>query len=285
MKKAIFLLLLAMMPHLWAQYQPIVVQDSVSWELKHEIGDGAYTTYLAMGDTLTRDSQLYRKVYEGNQLLGYFREDSVSGKAWFWGVNDTIEYLIMDLSLAVNDSFWVNMYEPTFARVISVDTVQGRKTLTLDYHYGGGFISEDLKFIEGVGPSAALFYQIDTKEINYRFGYLVCKMYHDSSPVYYWDAITFGCGYFGNSVEEGVNHNKLFTLSPNPTQSSIKLLLKDHTLLNHSIVFYDVHGRQLFMKKIDEMEIEIDLAAFPPQVFFYKIQGREGVFGGKIWKE
>jgi len=268
----------------FGQFKPIVTGDSISWDLKHEIFDGAMMENLVLGDTISIDSITYHNVNLNGALLGYFREDTMSGKAWFWGATDTTEYLIMDLSLNINDTFLVKMYADTNVTVSSIDIINGRKTLTLNYHYGGGFISEDLKFIEGVGPNAALFYQLDDNYYDY-FGYLVCKMFHDTTIVYAWDTINFECGSFVGIEEKHQNKKYNVEVYPNPTKSIVKFVLKDHSLLNKSIVIYNIHGQKLMQKRFDKTEIEINLERFSNQTFIYSIIGTKSQTIGKILKE
>lgn len=203
MKKGITFIIVLCSIQAFGQYQQLAI-DSASWYLKHEIWDGAVIEHLFLEDTVTKNSKVYHEVaIEGiagvNGVIGYFREDTSAGKAWFWGIADVTEYLIMDLSLSVGDSFYVKMfaYPEAYAHVTSAEVVNGKKTLTLDYHYGGGFISEELKFIDGVGPSASFLYQVDDEtayEIYALFGYLVCTQYQGNTLVYAWDTVTFECG-------------------------------------------------------------------------------------------
>ena len=271
-----------------SQYQSIITQDSTSWSLRHEIWDVPIGEKFVLGDTITLNNELYNKTYLENTLLGYFREDTTSGKAWYWGHSDSSEHLIMDLSLNIGDTFLVKMFSDTNVTVTAIDTINGRKTLTLDYHYGGGIISEDLKFIEGVGPNAALFYQLDDKNQwfgfgYYLWGYLVCKMNHNNTIVYAWDTINFDCSPFVGIEEKNQNSN--ISIYPNPTKSKINIVLKNNSLLNKTIIIYNTKGQKLIMKKLDKSEIQIDLEIYSNQTFLYSIIGSEYLQNGKIIKE
>jgi Secretion system C-terminal sorting domain len=272
-----------------SQFKPIVTGDSISWLLKHEIFDAANLEDLILADTTIKDSILYYKVYMdgyyNNIQIGYFREDTSTGKAWFWGINDSSEYLIMDLSLKVMDTFRVRMFGDSIVTVSSVDTINGRKVLTLNYHYGEGFISENLKFIEGVGPNASLFYQVDEKDYQYQLGYLVCKMFHNDWMVYAWDTIQFECGQLVGIEEKSRSRGNDIVIYPNPAKSSVKIILNDLSLVNNSIIIYNIHGQQILQKKLNLKETVINLDMLSNQILIYSIAGDNRHINGKIFLE
>ena len=223
MRYTITLFLILISASSFAQYQPLI-SDSTSWYIKHEIWDGAFIEHLYLGDTVTIGSKLYHEVMleEGTfqGVAGYLREDPSTGKAWLLGIEDTSEYMIMDLSLSAGDSFYVKMfpYGEAYAHVAEAELVNGKKVLTLDYHFGGGFIDEELKFMEGVGPNATFLYQVDyatASQIEALFGYLVCTVYEGSILTYAWDTITFECG----PLFDGISQQQLsgnYVPFPNP---------------------------------------------------------------------
>ena len=229
MKRGITFLIVLCSIQSFGQYKQLAI-DSASWYLKHEVWDGAVIEHLYLQDTVTKNSKVYYEVaIEGiagvEGVIGYFREDTSAGKAWFWGIADVTEYLIMDLSLSVGDSFYVKMfgYPEIYALVTNTDVVNGKKTLTLDYHYGGGFISEELKFIDGVGPSASFLYQVYDEtpyEIYALFGYLVCTQYQGSTLVYAWDTATFECGPLFDGIAQPAT-SVLSFFYPNPATEVI----------------------------------------------------------------
>jgi hypothetical protein len=135
MKRQFFLLTIfvALTTLGYGQYKPIANGDSISWHLKHEIWDGAILEELVLSDTITLNNKVYFQTFLKDSLFGYFREDTTTGRAWFWTTYDTTEYLIMDLSLNVGDSFLVKVYSDTLVTVSSIDTLNGRKELTLDF--------------------------------------------------------------------------------------------------------------------------------------------------------
>ena len=104
----------------------------------------------------------------GIDANGFAREDVTTGKAWFMSTIetmsglDTVEYLIMDLSLNVGDTFLI--YQPwneVITSIIdSVYYISGVKHVQTNYHFWGS--DEPLTFIEGVGTNYSLGYMHDS---------------------------------------------------------------------------------------------------------------------------
>lgn len=253
-----------------AQFSSIANGDSISWMLKHEVWDMAQIESLYLSDTIKLNSKNYYQVYiidnGSDGLVGYFREDSTTGKTWFWGVNDTTEYLIMDLNLNISDSILIKIagYEEKYAHVKNIEFDNGRKIITTDYHFGGGFISENLKFIEGIGPNASILYQVDLSTaltLNSLFGYLVCKAYNNSELIYAWDTVHFECGLMWDYIE---NHIKdQIIIYPNPASQVIKISSQDHL----TIEIFDLMGK-LILKTIEN---EIKISNISTGVYLIKV--------------
>jgi hypothetical protein len=259
-------------------FKPVVSGENVNWIVKNEIWDRAIIDTLYLSDTININSNKYFKViysserfHKNNNIVGYFREDTISGKAWFQGYLDSTEYLIMDLSLKKGDSIYVKMvYGNKYAHIINDEIVAGRKVLTTDYHYGGGFISENLKFIEGVGPNASIIYQIDSstaEEINQGFGYLVCKKFNESILVYAWDTTDYQCGLLWDNMDEITNNQIL--IYPNPVIET--LTIECSTKDNQSATIYDVLGIVKKIFKLNTFLTNINVSDYKKGLYFIRI--------------
>jgi hypothetical protein len=269
---ALYLLLSIKAP---AQFLPIANGDSISWIIKHEIWDYASIDNMYLSDTITLNSKVYYETfYDGywdSPIIGYFREDTITGQAWFWGLQDTTEYLIMDLSLDIGDSIFVKMceYESLYAYITKSEIENGRKILTTDYNYGGGLIDENLKFIEGVGPNATLLYQIDLEfglKIDYLFGYLVCKAFNNNDLIYAWDTINYECGLSGG-IENP--NQEIFYFSPNPVKE--KLIITG--LENPKIEIFSINGKLL----LSSVNKEICLENLEDGIYLIKLYNRNKI--------
>jgi hypothetical protein len=257
---------------------PIANGEKVSWIVKNEIWDRAIIDTLFLADTITVNSNKYFKVLyssegfrKNNNLVGYFREDTIYGKAWFQGYLDSTEYLIMDLSLKKGDSIYVKMiYGNKYAHIINDEIIAGQKVLTTDYHYGGGFISENLKFIEGVGPNASIMYQIDSTtadEINQKFGFLICKQYKDSKLVYAWDTIHYECGLLWDNIDETTNNQ--ISIYPNPVIETLSL--KRVIKANQTATIYDALGTVKREFNLNTFLTTINVSEYKKGLYFIRI--------------
>lgn len=260
MRHYLLLIFLVCSTSIKAQFSPIVKTDSVSWTLKHEVWDRATIESLYLKGSITLNSKIYYSAYIKdntagfNGLVGYFREDASTGKAWFLGINDTSEYLIMDLSLKVGDSILVKLYgKDKYAHINEVTIEHNRKVLITDYHLGGGFISENLKFIEGIGPNASLLYQLEqttASKIDTKFGFLVCKAHNNNNLVYAWDPINLGCGNLWDNIISAI-YKKDILIYPNPTSKMLKIASEE----NLDVSIFDKMGRLVLTT--DKKEIDI----------------------------
>jgi len=104
----------------------------------------------------------------GFETNGFTREDVSSGKAWFMSTMetilgmDTLEFLVMDLSLNIGDTFMIHKpWNDVITSIIdSVYFISGVKHVQTDYHFWGS--SQPLTFIEGIGTNYGLSYMHDS---------------------------------------------------------------------------------------------------------------------------
>ena len=104
----------------------------------------------------------------GFDTNGFTREDVSSGKAWFMSTMetilgmDTLEFLVMDLSLNIGDTFMIHKpWNDVITSIIdSVYFISGVKHVQTDYHFWGS--SQPLTFIEGIGTNYGLSYMHDS---------------------------------------------------------------------------------------------------------------------------
>ncbi|MBL4755884.1 MAG: T9SS type A sorting domain-containing protein [Flavobacteriales bacterium] len=292
------LLLSGWMVFIWivnadAQYASIVPNDSIdiTWDLKQEIFTAAFPRTMSLGDTITIDSAVYRKVDMNSTLLGYLREDTVVGKAWFWGANDSAEYLIMDMSLNLGDTFKLKTtFNSTFdVPVIWIDTIGGRKRILFNYTIGTGFIGENFSFIEGVGPNASLVYSIDDPTPVYNaapgpwgpndYVFLVCNKYQDTNLVYAWDTVNFGCGQFVD-IRETEKYPDIVRVSPNPSEGVVSIYSDPFNNRNKNFTVYDLTGRALKRFSLMSSVIKVDLSTYGKGVYLYRVSdGRSSDYG------
>jgi hypothetical protein len=151
-------------------YQSVFGPDTTKWT-SYWCSFGAptyYTVFVTNSDTTTINGESYRIAYsydvcypENISILGYMREDTLSGKLWHLPNYESLkEFLAMDLGLQKADTF--NIENLPFGRsgsFIIVDSVyfeEGKKTILLKKVNSWCLKNGELLFIEGIGPGYGL---------------------------------------------------------------------------------------------------------------------------------
>ena len=86
-------------------YNSIFGNNSTTWNTKQSQLFGDYTDSLFYVSDTTINSQLFKKFYLFSlgqispDYTGYLKEDTITGKAWYFSSVDTTQHLIMDMSL------------------------------------------------------------------------------------------------------------------------------------------------------------------------------------------
>ncbi len=265
-----------------AQFQSIINSDSVSWLVKHEIADAWFEKYVFVNkkDSITIDSKKYYETYinydysSTSDLVGYFREDTTVGRAWFKGKNDSIEQLVMDLMLKIGDTVWIDTdysYSSNGYEIVSdVYYSNGRKIIGTKINFGGGYISDSLSFIEGVGPNASILFMIEFatgNDINFQLGYGVCEKYAGDNIVYERDPINHECYYNGtHSIDaDGA------TLQIYPIPAYDQLYISSNFLSIERAYIYNIDGSFMESLSINSNTHTIDISEYTSGLYFIKM--------------
>jgi len=203
----------------------------------------------------------------GIDANGYAREDLATGKAWFMstietmGGLDTLEFLIMDLSLNVNDTFLI--YQP-YNEVItsfidSVYFISGLKHVQTDYHFWGS--DEPLTFIEGVGTNYGIGYMHDS--------YNMCRCLISINKDF--DLVYSNSDCFPPSVGYSAISNDLqVSVFPNPANTHITIEGDFNEKLEYRI--YSLLGEKVMDGFIDGSgSTDIDLTTLQPNPYILRI--------------
>lgn len=158
-------------------YQSIYGDSSTNWGL---IKFGACDFVCSADYSPESDTIVDSNTFKILQNYGFIREDSVAGKVWFYDEFWSQEFLVMDLSLNVADTFTIYDYggTPEIFTVDSINYTGGKKHVYLN---GGVFICsllEPLVFVEGTGPNAGFNYQ-RTGGGSYLSSYMLCHWKDD----------------------------------------------------------------------------------------------------------
>lgn len=264
-----------------AQYQSIFGAQQSSWyfnswvatpEFVHCIPDSTWVLY-------NQDTSFQGKVYKPHYILdgnsstpynnGFVSEDTTTGELWFRksGSFDTTIYKIMDMSLTVNDSFYLD--QGLGGSMIPVDSIyyqNSRKHIKLDYYqgvYSGPPYRTTLVYytmIEGVG--------VNLSGVSLSFGNTILKRsWKDNSldyiapldSVFYCDTLT--------SLAERKNKTAAFEIFPNPVGETAKLSLKE--LNAEKLELIDLSGR--LVKSFSTKEKELNFSDISNGVYFVRV--------------
>ena len=194
---------------------------------------------------------------------GWARENMNEGKAWFVGTVetanglDTVEYLVMDLSLEIGDDFLVHesFGETDLAIVDSIYFNAGFKYVRTTYQHWNS--DEKLTFIEGVGTNYGLSYMHNV----YNLCNCLLSINKDLMQVYSND----NCLPLADQSEL---EPKELTLYPNPAVNSISI---SHISNNGTYTILSVLGEEVKQTYFEGENIQIDISDLRPNIYFIEI--------------
>ena len=278
-----------------AQYQSLFGSNNTSWNIIKGNLWGTGTDSLFTASDTVINSITYKKVFSYDltnippyilSTIGFLREDSVQGKAWFFSSEDPVEHLIMDLNLNLGDTFYVEGTWNSTGGYHPVDSIwmyAGKKHVRVDqyiprFHNG---VSEKLIFIEGVSTNIGIGYQ--TSHID-NFPYLLCS-YKDGFPIYQNnDSVLNGiCIYTTVGIEE--KHNFVgFNLYPNPSSDHLTIENKGSKKNDLIIEIRDFTGKLALVKSLSSFEkVTINTNAISSGIYFISIKSEEEIITTQKW--
>lgn len=283
---------------------PVLANHKTEFDIQIEPLDALMNGSIRIQDDTAINQASYKKVFLKTEffsesLVGFVREDEDLGKMWFINNIDNKENLVMDMALEAGDTFnifymsdcGIGSSEGEIATVVEVSMLEARKVITFNRGFGGGLICDSLKFIEGVGPNATLFFQ--NTFLNYQISgiaYKTCKMYQEDTLSFPYFSEFDLCGQptalheasklIGKfSIIPNPNNGEFFLKSDNPDMEFKRLLFKIYDLNGKEIVSVDM-GFNTYVKQLKQF------AEFPVGLYFYKIIMDNKLFqSGKMIKK
>ena len=246
-------------------YLSIFGNENTTWEQPFCNLDQAEVQQQFSEQEVLLGAQMYRQIgtiipngisYDMNGISsnGYAREDLEFGKAWFAGTVesaqgiDTVEYLIMDLSLELGDEFIIYEFGG-FENIVYVDSVyffNGLKHVRTTHQFWSN--DDPLTFIEGVGTNYG---------IGYMHNYLnmcpcLISINKDVNLVY----TNFDCqpdivGTTDLSVESSI------IISPNPSSDYITI---QTDLLGFTYQITNLKGEEVLKGKSISSSLKLDVS-------------------------
>jgi hypothetical protein len=211
----------------------------------------------------------------------YLREDTTNAKVYGMDINLNKEFLLMDLSLNVGDTFVFqkldNYIGDSLALVVdSVVYVNGKKNIIFkgNQYMNIHLIILKMKFIEGVGPTNSLFaYQrnkISGNRLERYCVHLLC--HHDDNGMLQYAQPYYNCSFYGGGgINEFDANNKLkINISPNPANSSISV---SFPAINEStqLQFYNVLGEIVLSQTLNKNTSQVKIETNNLKNGFYKV--------------
>jgi hypothetical protein len=266
MKSILFILFLSVSVFSSAQNSKSIFGDSATtWDIiiAGYCDAVCKSQFNATGDTIV-DGKKYTVIpfYDG-----FVREDTTSGKVWFYNKIYAQEYLVMDLNLNLNEAFTIYSYNntPSTIFVDSIYYINGLKHVRLNHLIRMCALEEKLTFIEGSGPNAAFHYQ--RSDIA---SYMLCH-FKDGVKV-------AGNIIFNNDCDicdVGINeyHQNNIYLFPNPSRDVFHFRFPHAEKALHTEIF-NYLGKKIFSESGHTQKI--DLSSAGDGIYFYYITTNSG---------
>lgn len=216
---------------------------------------------------ITGDSIINTETYYELSGLGFLREDTVAGKTWLYDPTWNEEYLIMDLSLTVGDTFYLYDFNnnPIVTTVDSVQQIDGLKHLWL--HEEGNIcgLTYSMEFVEGSGPNVGFNYQRSIP-LN---SFMLCQ--HKSGVKTLGNTLFFDACYVCQVGLKETNLERI-QLFPSPANDVLNILFADE-VQQATLCVFDQFGRiQLAIPDWNNQQQVLTIAALNPGVYFVSIK-------------
>lgn len=275
-----FLLLISLLVStntLCQEYQSVFGIEITRWQYPFCNLDQSDLIERVSNESTTIDNVSYQKVGTPNEgTINYslvpnsgnalVREDTQNGRVWYTGVIetiqgfDTVEFLIMDLSLQEGDDFIVHeMFGDQDVAVIdSIYYLSGLKHVRTTYqHWANDY---PLIFIEGVGTNYGLGYMHD----QYNMCSCLISLNKDAEITYINDA----CNPASVSLEDPTENELL--LAPNPASNKISL---SNLSSNGKYTIIDILGTIVKEGYCHKNNSNIDISDLKNNIYFIEIEG------------
>jgi len=258
-------------------YVSIFGTENTSWKIPFCNLDIFDVTEQVSNSEITYNSYVYKKIgtshaagvdYSLNSISsnGWARENTNEGKAWFLGTIetlngiDTVEYLVMDLSLEIGDDFLVHesFGETDLSIIDSIYFNDGVKHVRTTYQHWNN--DEKLTFIEGVGTNYGLSYMHNV----YNLCNCLLSINKDLLQVYSNNNCLPTAG-------QALDEPKKLTLYHNPNGNSITI---DNMSGNGTYSIFSVLGEKVKQSAFEGKKIEIDTRSLKPNIYFIEIDGQ-----------
>ena len=264
------------------------------------IGGNTYDYWLYTSDTVNINGFRYYRFVSDH--LVYLREDTATGRIYRYDPDDEEEILTCDMSLSVEDTFWMPFDKTYYTYYIDsrpvpivVDTiyfVNGLKTIQFRTIYecgsvpcptlfGVGGHHHPIIFVEGIGPNFSPFGWLNDafeecngscftgeQELHCGYGhwnpFLLC-VYKDRELVFMSDA-QIGCWQDNNiSIQE--NQPLPFSIYPNPANTALTVESDSPV---RTITIYDLTGKTMMTVENCPSPATVNVVSLPRGIYLLR---------------
>lgn len=252
-------------------YKSLFGKHSTWWNIiLHGYCDaGRSEEIMQTGDTIIFGLS-YKKLNKG---YGAIREDTVNGKAWYYHFLRKREYLIMDLSLKINDPFYMHNTNSNDSARFEADSVyfeNGLKhiRITAKWEVCYGAPDRRIVFIEGSGTNAGILYPSMSFEFT-AINYMLCH-FQDGIKVMGNEVFDDRCEV--NLVGIIDNNQSKISVSPNPSSEFLIIDHNDPDKQPVSLRIFNINGKLMFSGLPVDNKINITTFSNGIYIIFYKNQ-------------
>ena len=299
-----------------AQFVFPTAADQMRWEYVtwNFWGGACEVSYVQTGEEVDICGETYTEVLDcygglGNcRLIGYYREegDKVmvrridilwNGTDWIDSVDCSVpEGLMFDFTLADNDTVFCQMrapYEETKFWKLGEENIENeginRHVFNMGFSPYPNFpeVVYSMRWIEGIGSNIHPFYSFACIGDYCEQEQQLTRVWQNGTLVYLDTVLTFSfpCTEFIDATTDNSPAEEDFVLYPNPTKDKIHIAL-DHPGANFKIEkIYDILGRVLPYKYIDNENGKLTLNDLPAGIYFVSISLNGQIFINKVIKE
>ena len=270
---SLFILLFAFgqMTSIAQNYESVFGNDSTQWNFVTDYGGAdfiATVQFKAFGDIII-DEKEYRFLSEdyisGVQPYGFLREDTIHGKLWLKKLNDTSEYLLMNLNLNVNDTFLLkNLQSDERDEKFVVKEISNTNGKIVKLQGTTSF--KEISFIEGIGVDYS-FHILEQSWIYYEF---LCS-YKDNIQIF--DNPDFGdCFIPKTGTDITYITKEEIKIYPIPTKNN--LIIEINNSLNNNCKIYNINGKMIGDFSINSSKLHIDISNYQSGIYMIRINNK-----------
>ena len=248
-------------------YQPVLVDDTIHWTMPIEMWLAGCTFDEFMAYPFSGYHELWYFVTYSDvpRLLGQLHSSEDNAKLYFQPADSEEEFLIMDLTLSIGDTFHTKDHygQQHDLFVDSVYFLYGKKHIRFNETIEWGYPDSYRMFIEGVGPNWGL----QERFCDGGYLYFICKYNGDSLCYAVSDASFENCDFREPCIGDGIveidtpEPSKIY---PNPFTDFFTL---DNPDAETHLMIYDCMGRVCMEKDLQPGHHVINIQNNPAGIY------------------